>query len=171
MGTSYWHPAGHGSVFQPTPLPLLNGTAEDGCTIIEQPAGLHTLAQRYVDRAVDFIKRQAQAAKPFVLYMPFNHVHNPQFCSDKWCNTSTAIGNGAAIPNPDSVTHGAGIGSSVQEMDDAVGQIMAAIKAAGIDESTLTFFTSDNGAPPNHGPSSNLPLKGFKGSVDEGGIR
>ena len=75
MGTSYWHPAGHGSVFQPTPLPLLNGTAEDGCTIIEQPAGLHTLAQRYVDRAVDFIKRQAQAAKPFVLYMPFNHVH------------------------------------------------------------------------------------------------
>ena len=45
MGTSYWHPAGQGSVFQPTPLPLLNGTAEDGCTIIEQPAGLHTLAQ------------------------------------------------------------------------------------------------------------------------------
>lgn len=66
--------------------------------------------------------------------MPFNHVHNPQFCSDKWCNTSTAIGIGPAIPNPDAVLHGAGIGSSVQEMDDAVGQIMAFLIEAGVDE-------------------------------------
>ena len=29
--------------FEPTPLPLLNGTSELGCEIIEQPAGLHTL--------------------------------------------------------------------------------------------------------------------------------
>jgi hypothetical protein len=70
---------------------------------------------------------------------PKKHVHNPQFCSDKWCNTSTAIGTSAAIPNPDAVKHGAGIGSSVQEMDDAVGQVMAAIKRADLDESTIVL--------------------------------
>ena len=115
-------PAGGGAA-QPTPLPLLNGTKEGGCTIIEQPAGLHTLTQRYVDRAAEFIGRQSRAKTPFVLYVPFTHVHNPQFCADRWCNTSQAVGSGPAVPNPDAVAHGAGIGSSVQEMDDAVGQV------------------------------------------------
>jgi arylsulfatase A-like enzyme len=31
-----------------------------------------------------------------------------------------------------------------------VGQIMDAIATAECDENTLVFFTSDNGAPPNH---------------------
>ena len=54
---------------------------------------------------------------------------------------------------------------------------MAAVKAAGADENTVTFFTSDNGAPTNHiadqtdGRGSNAPLRGFKGQVWEGGIR
>jgi arylsulfatase A-like enzyme len=54
-----------------------------------------------------------------------------------------------------------------------------------LDAETLTFYTSDNGAPSNHalhqtahflnetekGTGSNYPLRGFKGSVLEGGIR
>jgi N-acetylgalactosamine-6-sulfatase len=32
------------------------------------------------------------------------------------------------------------------ELDDAVGKILLALKAAGIDNNTLVFFTSDNGA-------------------------
>ena len=31
------------------------------------------------------------------------------------------------------------------EMDDGVGQIMSALKEAGVDENTFVFFTSDNG--------------------------
>ena len=45
-------------------------------------------------------------------------------------------------------------------MDWAVGQVMAAVRdpANGIGNSTLVFFTSDNGAPMR--PDGNLPLRG-----------
>lgn len=48
---------------------------------------------------------------------------------------------------------------------------MAALKASGCDNNTLTIFTSDNGAPANHiaeqtdGKGSNSPLSGFKGAT------
>ena len=45
--------------------------------------------------------RQAAAAKPFVLYLPFNHVHNPQFCSQAWCNSSTAVSPAGTPRTPD----------------------------------------------------------------------
>ena len=40
-----------------------------------------------------------------------------------------------------------GTGDAVQELDDAVGQLMAAVLGAAVDENTITFFTSDNGNP------------------------
>ena len=177
MGTSVWHPAVGNAPFQPTPLPLIDGTKENGWKVVEQPVALQNLTARYVERASLFISENAANRKPFVLYIPFNHVHNPQFCSKMWCNTSVVHGNGAAIPTG----HG-GTGSAMQEMDHSVGEIMAALKTAGVDDDTLVFFTSDNGAPSNHqnaassndqkdGEFSNHPLSGYKGSIQEGGIR
>ena len=37
-----------------------------------------------------------------------------------------------------------GTGDAVQELDDAVGQLMAAVKAAGVDDNTIAFFSSGN---------------------------
>lgn len=172
MGTSVFHPDGN-EPFQPTPLPLIDGTKHGGWKVVEQPVALQNLTARYIERAVHFIEETAANKKPFVLYIPFNHVHNPQFCSKVWCNTSLIIGNGAAIPTG----HG-GVGSAIQEMDASVGAIMASLKDAGVDGNTLVFFTSDNGAPDNHqnanptaGAYSNHPLSGFKGSIQEGGFR
>ena len=55
---------------------------------------------------------------------------------------------------------------------------MGTLKSTGVDENTLTFFTSDNGAPLGNpsglGPSDyygNLPLRGGKAQVWEGGFR
>ena len=66
MGLSFWLPKDWkpSLPYQPTPLPLLNGT-----TVVEQPAGLHTIVQKYSAAAVSFIKRQAAAGKPFYLYV------------------------------------------------------------------------------------------------------
>ena len=44
---------------------------------------------------------------------------------------------------------------------------MAAVKAAGADENTLAFFSSDNGNPEYGDMLGNLPLRGYKG--EEGG--
>ncbi len=168
MGNSVWRNqtvAGDNGV-----LPLVEGTAQNGSAIIEQPARLEELTAKYTRAATAFMQTQAAAKKRFVLYVPFSHVHNPQFCSTSWCGTSTVIGDGPAIPT----SHG-GTGSAIQEMDDAVGAIMDSVRAdAVLDAETLTFFTSDNGAPSNHaveqtarflnetvkGTGSNYPLRG-----------
>ena len=51
-----------------------------------------------------------------------------------------------------------------------MGQVLAAVRAAGQEQDTLIFFISDNGGPPANF-STNTPLSGQKGTVWEGGIR
>lgn len=76
----------------------------------------------------------------------------------------------------------------VEGMDESLGRIMAKLKALGLDENTIIIFSSDNGGmaaanfgnPAKHIPAeavdkqfstSNLPLRGAKGWLYEGGIR
>jgi arylsulfatase A len=58
-------------------------------------------------------------------------------------------------------------------VDRHVGELLALIKELGIDDNTIVFFTSDNGAS-RHWPGildSCGELKGIKGSSYEGGLR
>ena len=116
------------------------------------------MTQRYADFGAKFIKEQSAAKKPWYLFASFSHVHvtdanysaalpppgySPwQFSSKKFCRSS---GRG-------------GTGDAVQELDDAVGQLMAAVLAAGVDDTTITFFTSDNDNPEYGDMRGNLPL-------------
>ena len=56
-------------------------------------------------------------------------------------------------------------------LDDSVGAVLKKLRDSGLDENTLVFFISDNGGPTRELTSSNLPLRGGKGNVYEGGIR
>ncbi len=56
----------------------------------------------------------------------------------------------------------------LQELDNSVGDIMAAVNKAGIAHKTLILFTSDNGPMKYASPG---PLRGKKGSMFEGGHR
>ncbi len=56
----------------------------------------------------------------------------------------------------------------IEAMDDGIGQIVAHLERSGLLENTFLFFCSDNGAT---SMGSNLPLKGFKGKLWEGGHR
>ena len=64
----------------------------------------------------------------------------------------------------------------ITRLDDGVGKLLAALKAAGIEDRTLVIFTSDNG-PHNEGGhraaffNSSGPLRGIKRDLYEGGIR
>ena len=145
MGASAWT-----SMHNGVPLPLLHNT-----TVIEQPANLGTLTQRYADFSSDFIQRNKD--NKFVLYMAFSHVHTPNFVSKKFCNTSIR----------------GRFGDADTEMDDAVGQIMTALKDNGVDNNTLVFFTSDNGPwliKRLEGGSAGLLFEG-KTTTWEGGVR
>ncbi|MEM9159207.1 MAG: sulfatase [Verrucomicrobiota bacterium] len=61
----------------------------------------------------------------------------------------------------------------VESMDTSVGRVLAALDDLGIREETIVCFTSDNGglSTSEGHPTSNLPLRGGKGWIYEGGIR
>ncbi|WP_026814845.1 sulfatase [Arenibacter certesii] len=61
----------------------------------------------------------------------------------------------------------------VESMDDAVGEVLDALRRSGLEKNTIVVFTSDNGgvASGDNFATSNLPLRGGKGYQYEGGIR
>ena len=61
----------------------------------------------------------------------------------------------------------------VEAMDAQIGRLLDAIETEGLAENTLIIFVSDNGglSSAEGSPTSNLPLRGGKGWLYEGGIR
>jgi arylsulfatase A len=112
--------------------------------------------------AVDFIKSRKNEEQPFFLYFAYPSPHAP------------------IIPNREFVgKSGAGpYGDYVVETDDSVGQILGALKEAGLDDNTLVVFTADNGPEyyaygrdEKYGHWSSQPLRGLKRDIYEGGHR
>lgn len=155
-GLSAWRPSNYKPIipFQPSPLPLMRSNNRSELEIIEAPTDLALLSKKYVERASSYIKEHANKEHPFFLFVSFNHVHAPIFSSKEFCNTSSR--------GP--------IGDGVQDMDHAIGEIMAALKLYGIDNDTITFFTSDNGGSLASDCKGNLPFRDGKRTTWEGGI-
>jgi arylsulfatase A-like enzyme len=61
----------------------------------------------------------------------------------------------------------------VESMDQHVGRLLSELKRLGLDDNTIVCFMSDNGglSTAEGSPTSNLPLRGGKGWIYEGGIR
>ncbi|MCC6366720.1 MAG: sulfatase-like hydrolase/transferase [Bryobacterales bacterium] len=112
--------------------------------------------------AVDFIRRHS--GRPFFLYLPHEAVHYPyQGPRDQ----------PQRIPGrkPPATAHedaGPVFREMLAAMDEGVGRVLDQVRLSGIENDTMIFFCSDNGAPP---AGSNGPLRGRKGSVWEGGHR
>lgn len=118
--------------------------------VIEQPARLDTLTQRYTDEAVQFIG--ANQDRPFFLYLaqPFPHI--PLAASPRFRGKS-----------------GLGMyGDVIAELDWGVGEILRALRANGLEDNTLILFSSDNG-PWYQGSAGRL--RGRKGETYDGGFR
>lgn len=61
----------------------------------------------------------------------------------------------------------------VEHMDLNIGRVLEQLDKTGLAENTVVFFTSDNGglSTSEGSPTSNLPFRGGKGWIYEGGIR
>lgn len=103
-------------------MPLLRGEA-----VVEQPAQLATLPERFVGEATQWIA--ANKARPFFLHFSNIETHTPWLVARRFQGQSKA-----------------GVyGDAVQCLDWAVGELMTALAAAGVAERTLVVFQSDNG--------------------------
>jgi len=108
------------------------------------------LVERYTTAALKFIR--ANKEKPFFLYLPHNAVHFPIYPGKKWAGQSP---------------HG-NYSDWVEEVDWSVGRVLDTLRELHLESKTLVLFTSDNGGTPR---AVNAPLRGFKGSTWEGGMR
>lgn len=131
-------------------VPLIRGRE-----VVEFPVNQELLTSRYTTEAVRWIRKNKD--RPFFLYLAHNMPHAPVFASEKFRGLS----------------EGGRYGDVIEEIDWSVGQVLQAIKNAGIDEKTLVVFTSDNGPWSMFGPhgGSAGPLRGEKGTSWEGGYR
>ena len=95
--------------------------------------------------------------KPIFLYVPFNGVHSPMQVPDSYLQ-----------PYPGMSGPRQKLAGMLAAVDEAIGRIVESLETAGLRENTLIVFSSDNGGPR---PGKNTPLRDFKGSIYEGGVR
>jgi arylsulfatase A len=128
-----------------SPLPLMQNT-----TIIEEPANLNTLTQRYTQQATNFISNSRN--NPFFLYFAHSFPHIPLAMSTAF---QGCTGKGRYA-------------DTISEIDWSVGQVLQSLKQNSLDDNTLVIFTSD------HGPwylGGTGGLRGRKGETWDGGMR
>lgn len=137
----------------------------NGTEVFEEPAYMTELLAR---EASQFVARQTPQ-NPFLLYLAFGAPHYSMMAPRKYEARFPA-----AMPR-DRRTHLA----MVAAVDDAVGGLLDQLKAQGLDQDTVVFFQSDNGATsealasgtaePYQG-GSNAPYRGHKLGLFDGGM-
>jgi arylsulfatase A len=159
----------------------------EGEVRLEDWIGENYAPKLMVAEAEEFIASNSD--RPFFLYLPFIEPHvaihpsreSVEKFPESW-DTQVYRGGNSYLPHP---RPRAGYAAMINDLDSYVGRVLAALEQAGVLNQTLIVFTSDNG--PTH-PGRNEPqfhvggadpiffnstagLRGYKGSVYEGGIR
>lgn len=109
--------------------------------------------------SVDYIKRHANKDKPFFLYVGWTHTHYPNVTPPEFTGKSS---------HP--------YGDAIMELDYRTGQVLDAIKEAGVEDETIVIWLADNSATPTGSPfnfrgGSNGPWRGELGDALEGSLR
>jgi arylsulfatase len=155
--------------------------AEDYRTENYAPDLILAEAVKYID---------ANAKRPFFLYLPFVEPHVAMHPPQAWLNQypdewdmehGAYRGQNGYLPHP---RPRAGYAAMISDLDEHVGTILERLEHHGLTGNTMIVFTSDNG--PTHGGNdprwsvggaaceffeSTGGLRGYKGSCYEGGIR
>lgn len=141
--------------------------------IVEEPGHITDLLGQEAARWIG-----EESGNPFFMYLSFTAPHVPLQESDRWMDLYKE-----SAPDKGHQLYWA----AISHLDEAVGRVLTAIERTGQSENTMVVFFGDNGSPGQQNlkqvkanpedyldvtlPGGNLPLRGKKGDVYEGGIR
>ncbi|RMG37200.1 MAG: N-acetylgalactosamine-6-sulfatase [Planctomycetota bacterium] len=139
--------------------------------------GVATVRKQYshdliMQAALDWLERIHADSTPFFMYLAVTLPHANNEARNKGMEVPD-LGEFAEKdwPEPEK-----GFAAMIQRLDRDVGRLLERLDAYGLTETTVVFFTSDNGPhrEGGHNPDffdSNGPLRGIKRDLYEGGIR
>jgi arylsulfatase A-like enzyme len=129
------------------------------------------LTERFTDDAIRILRQEAKSDKPFFLALHHFNVHSPLQAKPE------VIAKYEKLADPDNPQHNPVMAAMIEGLDDSVGRIMEELDRLKLADNTILVFASDNGGvgwpeKPGEPPAtSNLPLRGWKGTLFEGGVR
>ena len=113
-----------------------------------------------VAEALRFIGQQAQTKKPSFTVIWYGSPHSP------WMGLKRDLDQFSGL-SAKSQHHYAELAA----MDRSLGALRSGLRELGIAKNTLVWFCSDNGGLPGFEPDTVGGLRGYKGSLYEGGLR
>jgi arylsulfatase A-like enzyme len=163
---------------------------------LEQGARGEYLTDRLTDESLKLIEQSKD--EPFLLYLSHYAVHiplearqalvehykakverlgladKPQFMKDEpWPKTAAGDEKWRATLRTRILQDHAVYAAMIESVDQSLRRVMSKLEELGIADNTIVIFMSDNGglATAEGQPTCNLPLRGGKGWLYEGGIR
>jgi arylsulfatase A-like enzyme len=156
--------------------------------LTDGPDGEH-LPDRLATETAKFI--DANRTQPFFAYLAFYSVHTPLMGPNalvtKYKEKAKRLGLEGKVEFAEEeqvfpvkekrkvriLQKHAVYAAMVESMDRAVGKVLQQLEASGVADNTVVMLTADNGglSTSEGSPTSNLPLRGGKGWLYEGGIR
>jgi len=147
------------------------------------------LTERLSNEAINIINNFSRSDNPFLMVLSYYTVHVPLNAPKDTINKYNEIAENKNLtrlfteeeqvwPTEEirtvriNQTHST-YAAMVEHMDANIGRVLNQLETTGLSENTIVFFTSDNGglSTSEGSPTSNLPFRGGKGWVYEGGIR
>ncbi len=116
------------------------------------------IADVLTDEALRFIE-QPRGGQPWFCYLAYNTPHSPWRVPDEHWEKFSGLGLDEKAQCASAM---------VDNLDGNIGRLLARLSSQGLDARTIVLFLTDNGA---NSPRYNAGMKGYKGSVDEGGVR
>lgn len=113
----------------------------------------------FFDYAMEFIREQKRAGKPFLCYLAPNAAHGPMHCPPEF-----------SAPYQDQGTWVANFLGMVANIDWNVGRMRDMLREEGLADNTIFIFTTDNGTAAGE-KIFNAAMRGKKGSEYDGGHR
>lgn len=126
--------------------------------LVDESKEIQYLTDDLTEESIHFIEKNKE--NPFFIYLSYNAVHTPMHAKEEDIEQQSIEGSEKRKI----------YAAMTQNMDENIGKLIQYLESINLLDNTLIAFINDNGGAGNNA-SQNSPLKGYKGSYWEGGIR